>query len=69
MSGYIDCACRDCFDIAIGESGALCNACETAKCEPYPADADPEFHDRKKLGPSYRYECQRDDAYGVETEG
>lgn len=33
MSGYRDCACRDCFDIAIGEHGALCNECEAAGCE------------------------------------
>lgn len=34
MPGYTDCACRDCFEIAIGEPGtALCNACEEAGCE------------------------------------
>lgn len=34
MSGYVDCACRDCFNIAIGEAGrALCHACEEAGCE------------------------------------
>jgi hypothetical protein len=32
-SGYVDCGCRDCFDIAIGEPGALCNDCEAAGCE------------------------------------
>jgi hypothetical protein len=31
--GYCDCACRDCFEIAIGEAGkALCSACEEAGC-------------------------------------
>lgn len=33
-SGYVDCACRDCFDIAIGEPGDLCSECEDAGCEP-----------------------------------
>lgn len=36
-SGYHDCPCRDCFEIAIGEDGdgnpALCNACESAECD------------------------------------
>ena len=34
MSGYVDCACRDCFEIAIGTAGeALCHACRDAGCE------------------------------------
>lgn len=34
MSGYTDCACRDCFEIAIGEPGeAMCGACQEAGCE------------------------------------
>jgi len=34
MNGYTYCACRDCMEIAIGESGkALCHACEDAGCE------------------------------------
>jgi hypothetical protein len=36
--GYVDCSCRDCFDIAVcgGESGDthLCLLCEEAGCEP-----------------------------------
>jgi hypothetical protein len=48
-TGYCDCACRDCFDIAIGTLGeALCNDCEEAGCE---AGED--------------CECSRPDAYGV----
>lgn len=36
MSGYTDCACRDCFEIAIGVEGeAMCHACEEAGCEDY----------------------------------
>ena len=36
MSGYVHCACRDCFDIAIASSDdetAVCHECETAGCE------------------------------------
>ena len=35
MSGYCDCGCRDCFEIAIGESGVptLCLECEGAGCD------------------------------------
>ena len=36
-SGYRPCACRDCFEIAIGddsdETPAMCHACEAAGCE------------------------------------
>lgn len=32
--GYCDCACRDCFETAIGKAGkALCHACQDAGCE------------------------------------
>jgi hypothetical protein len=40
-SGYRPCACRDCFEIAIGEPGALCHACVSAGCEACDC-ADPE---------------------------
>lgn len=33
MAGYVPCGCRDCFEIAIGEPGALCWACEEAGCD------------------------------------
>lgn len=34
FTGYVDCACRDCFDTAIGTAGeALCSHCEEAGCE------------------------------------
>lgn len=35
-SGYCECACRDCFEIAIRsecETDALCSECEEAGCE------------------------------------
>ena len=44
-SGYRACACRDCMEIAIGEAGAYCNACEGV--------CGPEF--------STSRECQADD--------
>lgn len=42
-SGYCDCACRDCFDIAIhdeGETDALCNGCEDAGCEAHAGECN-----------------------------
>jgi len=35
-SGYRDCACRDCFEIAIGEEGVLCSECVKAGCDNTP---------------------------------
>ncbi len=50
-SGYHDCPCRDCFEVAIGTeddgSPSLCNSCEGAGC-----DASGE------------HECDADHAYG-----
>jgi hypothetical protein len=38
MSGYTACACRDCFEIAIGEPGkAFCSECEEAGCPDHQA--------------------------------
>lgn len=48
--GYTDCACRDCFDVAISDSDdalGLCGDCAEAGCD--------------ETGQS---ECMRDDAYG-----
>lgn len=55
MSGYTQCACRDCFDIAISndERCALCHECAEAGCE----------HECDGGG-----ECQRSDAYDCEDE-
>jgi hypothetical protein len=53
LSGYTDCACRDCFDITVSSDinrPELCELCEEAGCEEYAG------------------ECQRDDAYGCEPE-
>lgn len=53
-SGYVNCGCRDCFEIAISgddeNEPALCNECEDAGC-----DCDGG-------------ECNRDDAYGGEDD-
>jgi hypothetical protein len=48
MSGYTDCACRDCFDVAMSDvrRHPLCSDCEDAGCEPFD------------------HECCREDAYG-----
>lgn len=54
MSGYCDCACRDCFDIAITSDEnkrELCNLCEEAGCNEDGSE-----------------DCQRSDAYGCEDE-
>jgi hypothetical protein len=40
--GYVNCACRDCFEIAIAaddDDRALCSACEEAGCT---ADSEEE---------------------------
>jgi hypothetical protein len=46
-SGYVDCACRDCFDVAVSSGGpALCSDCRAAGCDA-----------------SGHSECQRTDNY------
>jgi len=45
-SGYVNCACRDCFEIAIsGDDGgpALCLACEDAGCLPDTGECQREY--------------------------
>lgn len=34
-AGYVDCGCRDCFEVAIGHPGDMCHECEDAGCEPH----------------------------------
>lgn len=53
MSGYVDCACRDCFDVAISSDGepSLCSECEEHGC-----DAEGES------------ECESPSAYGMSDE-
>lgn len=51
MSGYQDCACRDCFDIAIGDGKpTLCYECDAAGCVKFNTNL-----------PTYIFDCQRDD--------
>lgn len=58
-SGYTNCACRDCMDIAIASDNkpALCLLCKDAGCEisygEYMGGSD-----------GHSPECQREDAYG-----
>lgn len=34
-NGVVPCACRDCFELALGQRGeAMCHACEAAECQP-----------------------------------
>jgi hypothetical protein len=51
-SGYRPCACRDCFEIAIGEPGAYCHECDDAGCPGYQGQ------------PGMSQECQAPGAYG-----
>lgn len=60
MSGYTPCACRDCFDVALHYG--LCRDCEAAECHPEDCDCCGEGYEC-----NYQ-ECQRADAYGVETD-
>jgi hypothetical protein len=53
-SGYTNCACRDCFDVAVSDDMSkpdLCLLCEEAGCS---GEGDEE--------------CQRDDAYGCDED-
>lgn len=55
MSGYTNCACRDCMDVTVSSNPArpeLCEPCHAAGCGDPDATTWPE--------------CQRDDAYGDE---
>lgn len=59
MSGYVPCACRDCFEIAIGEPGeALCFDCEEAGCE---AGADCECCSEHAYGGSEEQDDEEQD--------
>jgi hypothetical protein len=57
--GYQPCACRDCFETAIGVAGvALCLECEAAGCE---VGCDDHRHGHA--------ECQREDAFCLKCGG
>lgn len=52
--GYHPCACRDCFEVYVGEPGEFCDECEVAGCCPdeecqapgaYGADEIPDERD------------------------
>ena len=64
--GYCDCACRDCFEIAIGKAGeALCNECEDAGCEA--AQETECCVEREDFG-TIRVLAETDGTYTVEIE-
>lgn len=58
MSGYTDCACRDCMDATVSSdisNPELCSSCQEAGCEPcYNPDG---------CAAGSGHECQREDAY------
>lgn len=63
QSGWTCCACRDCMDIAMSSDVSrpeLCSDCKEADCEPHNAQAAEETSQ-----PSWVFECQREDAYGM----
>lgn len=69
--GYIDCACRDCFEIAISDKGepTLCDDCQIAGCEVWPGEEAEAAEKYSYPRPTWnQYECQREDAYGVGDE-
>ena len=57
-SGYVFCACRDCFDECVTADGGwtLCLSCLDAGCTPYTG---------QEVSP-VEAECQREDAYGAD---
>jgi hypothetical protein len=62
-SGYVDCGCRDCFDVAISADAgkaALCQECAAAGCETYSEDASPVRNST--------HECQRAGAYDADND-
>ena len=52
MSGYQHCACRDCFEIVIGDGPTYCDECIEEGC---PDNV-------------WNGECYRPDAYGCDCE-
>ncbi|WP_335986514.1 hypothetical protein [Glycomyces sp. MUSA5-2] len=56
-SGYTDCACRDCFDIAVSadtDYPELCGLCDDAGCDPgYSECYRPDAYD-----PDYCEDCE-----------
>src|ERR1700742_4248407 len=66
-SGYVPCACRDCFETAIGELGqALCHDCEEHGCE---AGAEAECCSHHAYGGDEAEACAFEDCEDVATEG
>jgi hypothetical protein len=63
VSGYVHCACRDCFETAVGTAPALCWECDEAGCSPdgecscdverEPEEPEPPPSDDGKRGPGH----------------
>lgn len=69
MSGYVPCACRDCFETAIGEPGALCHSCKEAGCTPCTCVDHDHPNDRcPAVSRGHHEECQAPGAYGGDEE-
>jgi hypothetical protein len=71
--GYKPCACRDCFELAIGYGRPLCNECEEAGCTVCTCD-DPERprNDQCAAHEQGSHECQcepeeEEDEEGIEV--
>jgi len=73
--GYKPCACRDCFEIAIGYGAPLCHACKKAGCTPCTCDSGDEGR-YSRVGKCAAFndhfhtheECQAPGAYGADEE-
>ena len=55
MAGYMDCTCRDCFALIVGDSGDYCDECIEAGC--------PDYQGVEGMS----QECQSAGAYGGES--
>lgn len=66
QSGYTHCACRDCMDETMSSDTSkpeLCAECAEADCEPYRGDG---WFGTGRVTSVASWECQREDAYGVD---
>jgi hypothetical protein len=57
-SGYMQCSCRDCFELIVGSPGDICDGCAEAGCE--------AFEGEGKTGDQ---ECQNPESYGGADDG
>lgn len=71
QSGYTPCACRDCMDTTVSSDVTrfeLCSGCKGAGCSPgIVGQADIPGYVMASM-PGYMRDCQRDDAYGDDSD-